>query len=303
MPWGKTVAMRNDRGNDETARALQSVLDAMIDPINQLFLHSRMLRAWGHSLGATRNMEWVEKMRRPGDLAVALHRHGASPQSREARDLEIGHDPASILAADAAQTRWFLGTVEAALARCPGADDRALLERIAAAEREDLARLEAWGAGPQAREARRGAKFLLPKPGVAEIAVAAINAVLPAMTASVSQFFHHSLMFRGDGDGELAERELAMALVMMYRSEAMLERLLDLGGIPEGRGHGRVRIGQGASGADTTAVAALDALLAALQSAREPVNGIVDPTTHTLLDGITRALRDDRAAIAARLAA
>ena len=303
MPWGKTVAMRNHRGNDETAQALQGVLDAMIDPINQLFLHSRMLRAWGHSLGATRNMEWVEKMRRTTELAVALHRHGAGPQSREARDLAIGHDAASILAADAAQTRWFIGTVEAAMARCHGDDDLALLERIAAAERGDLARLEAWAAGPEASESRRAVKFLLPKPGGAEIAVAAINTVLAVMTASVSQIFHHSLIFRGEGDAELAERELAMALVMMYRSEAMLERLLDLGGIPEGRGHGKVRIGKGARGADETAVAALDALLPALQSASEPVNGIVDPTTHTLLDGITRALRDDRAAIAARLAA
>lgn len=293
--------MRMHQGNDGTVRALQSVLCAMIDPINQLFLHSRMLRAWGHSLGMERNAEWVEKMRRTGQLAAALHRHGASPASRDARDLAIGHDPAAILAADAAQTRWFVSVVEDAIADCHG-EDRALLDRIAAAERDDLARLERWASGPEAREAPRNAKFLLPKPGGAETAIAAINAVLPALASSVSQVFHHSLIFRHLGDTALAERELEQALVMMYRSEALLERLLDLGGKPEGRGHGMLRIGEGPRGSDEAAVSTLDALIAALQSARQPVNGIVDPTTHTLLDGIARALRDDRAAIAARLA-
>lgn len=294
--------MTIDQSNDGTVAALQDVLDAMIDPINQLFFHSRMLRAWGHSLGMARNIEWVDKMRRTEELAVALHRYGATPLSRESRDLALGHDPASILAADAEQTRWFIGVVEEASSRCHDQDDRALLARIVSAERDDLAMLEGWLSGPEASEPRRGSKFLLPKPGGEETAIAAINAVLPAMTSAVSQVFHHSLIFRGLGQAALAERELELALVMMYRSEAMLERLLDLGGVPESRGHGKVRIGKGACGADEAAIAVLDDIIPALQSAREPVNGIVDPTTHTLLDGISRALRDDRAAITARLA-
>ena len=293
--------MHKHQGNDGTVRALRSVLCAMIDPINQLFLHSRMLRAWGHSLGMARDREWIEKMRRTGQLAAALHRHGASPASRETRDLAIGHAPAAILAADAAQTRWFVSVVEDAMADCQG-EDRALLERIAAAERDDLARLERWSSGPEAREAPRNAKFLLPKPGGAETAIATINAVLPTLASSVSQVFHHSLIFRHQGENPLAERELEQALVMMYRSEALLERLLDLGGIPEGRGHGMLSIGEGPRGSDEAAVATMDAILSALQSARQPVSGSVDPTSHTLLDGIARALRDERAEIAARLA-
>jgi len=295
--------MTDSRENDRTVQALQSVMDAMIDPINQLFFHSRMMRSWGHSLGMERNMEWIAKMQRTGTLAVILGERGAGPRSREARDLVIGQDPASILASDADQTRWFLEIVERAAESCSPAEDRKVLEGIASAEREDLVRLEGWLKGSQAHEEPRGAKFLLPRPGGAEIAISAINAVLPGMTASVSQVFHHSLIFKGKGNEDLAKRELDLALVMMYRSEAMLERLLDLGGTPAGKGHGKVMIGEGERGTDEAALAAFDALIPTLDAAREPIGGTSDPTTHTLLDGIARALRDDRAVIAARLAA
>ncbi len=295
--------MANSHHNDGTVGALQSVLDAMIDPINQLFFHSRMMRSWGHSLGMERNMEWIVKMRRTGILAVALRKHGAGPISREARDLVIGHDPASILKSDADQTRWFLEVVKRALEQCSQEADRKVLEEIATAERADLGRLEGWINGPEAQEQPRGAKFLLPKPGSAEIAFGAINAVLPDMTSSVSQVFHHSLIFKGMSNDALAERELNLALVMMYRSEAMLERLLDLGGTPDSRGHGKVMIGEGEQGIDEATLAAFDAMIPTLESSREPIGGLSDPTTHTLLDGIARALRDDRAVIAARLAA
>jgi bacterioferritin (cytochrome b1) len=295
--------MTNSSNSDGTVGALQSVLDAMIDPINQLFFHSRMMRSWGHSLGATRNMEWIVKMQRTGMLAVLLRKHGAGPTSREARDLVIGQDPTSILKSDADQTRWFIEVVERAVEQCSQEADRKVLEEIATAERADLGRLEGWIKGSEVHEQPRGAKFLRPKSGSAEIAFGAINAVLPAMTSSVSQVFHHSLIFKGMGNEALAERELNLALVMMYRSEAMLERLLDLGGTPDSRGHGKVMIGEGERGIDEAALAAFDALIPTLESAREPIGGLSDPTTHTLLDGIARALRDDRAVVAARLAA
>jgi bacterioferritin (cytochrome b1) len=275
----------------------------MIDPINQLFFHSRMMRSWGHSLGMARNMEWIAKMQRTGTLAVALRKHGAGPCSREARDLVIGQDATSILNSDTDQTRWFIDVVERAVEQCSQEADREVLEGIAAAEHADLVRLEGWSKGPEAHEQPRGAKFLLPKPGSTEIAFGAINAVLPAMTSSVSQVFHHSLIFKGMGNEELAERELNLAVVMMYRSEAMLERLLDLGGAPDGRGHGKVTIGEGERGSDEATLVTFDALIPTLDSARKPIGGFADPTTHTLLDGIARALRDDRAVVAARLAA
>ena len=88
--------MHKHQGNDGTVRALRSVLCAMIDPINQLFLHSRMLRAWGHSLGMARDREWIEKMRRTGQLAAALHRHGASPAEHLAR--HGAHTAAAVVA-------------------------------------------------------------------------------------------------------------------------------------------------------------------------------------------------------------
>jgi bacterioferritin (cytochrome b1) len=295
--------MADSRENDGTIGTLQSVLDAMIDPINQLFFHSRMMRSWGHSLGMARNMEWIAKMQRTGTLALALRKHGAGPCSREACDLVIGRDPASILASDADQTRWFLEIVERATESCSQAEDRQVLEGIADAERADLARLEGWIRGPEAEETPKNAKFLLPKPGSTEHALNAINAVLPAMTSSVSQVFHHSLIFKGTGHEELADRELNLAVVMMYRSEAMLERLLDLGGTPDGRGHGKIMIGDGERGSDETALDAFDTLIPTLDAVRQPIVGYSDPTTHTLLDGIARALRDDRAVIAARLAA
>ena len=62
-------------------------------------------------------------------------------------------------------------------------------------------------------------------------------------------------------------------------------------------------IGEGEQGIDEATLAAFDAMIPTLESSREPIGGLSDPTTHTLLDGIARALRDDRAVIAARLAA
>lgn len=295
--------MNTARKNDGTVQALQSVLTAMIDPINQLFFHSRMLRSWGHSLGMSRNMEWIAKMQRTEKLVGVLRNHDAGPLSREAHDLVIGHDAATILQSDAGQTRWFIDVVDRAVEQCGEPDDRAVLETIATAERAGLERLEGWIDGPEASEEPRGAKYLLPKPGSTEVAFEAINAVLPVMTSSVSQVFHHSLMFSGQGNDELAERELNLALVMMYRSEAMLERLLDLGGIPDGRGYGRVVLGEGERRSDETTLATFDTVIPAFEQALKPVSGSADPTTHTLLDGIARALRDDRAVVAARLAA
>jgi bacterioferritin (cytochrome b1) len=127
--------------------------------------------------------------------------------------------------------------------------------------------------------------------------------VLPSITSAVSQVFHHSLLFQGEGKADLAQRELDMALALMYRSEAMLERLLDLGGLPTGSGHGAIRIGGSERDADRVCLAALDDMVSSLEHARAPIEGLADPTTHTLLDGIARALRDDRAVVAARLAA
>ena len=121
------------------------------------------------------------------------------------------------------------------------------------------------------------------------------------MTAAVSQIFFHSLMFGGDGKAALARRELDAALAMMYRTEALLERLLDLGGYPSGKGHGLIRIGAGPDGAKRTALGAHARIIAELEPALESLDGLTDPMTHSLIDGILRAERQEWHAIGLRL--
>ncbi|MDG2479761.1 MAG: hypothetical protein P8Q36_02680, partial [Alphaproteobacteria bacterium] len=189
--------MTLDNSDSTTNSALQGVLMAMIDPINQVFFHSRMLRAWGHSEGMARNMEWIFKMRRTGELVGVMHKHGVGPCDRPALDIAIGHDARSVLEADAAQGRWFIALVEDAHEKSGADDAKEILSQILAAERADLALLESWLQGREADEVASNVKHLRPKPGGEEAAIAALNAALPAMTSAVSQVFFHSLIFKG----------------------------------------------------------------------------------------------------------
>lgn len=283
--------------------ALAALLGHTLDPINQLFLHSRMLRARGHSLGAERHREWIEKMRRSRRLAILLIARGALPSSREDRPLAIGHDAAAILESDRRQGMRFADEAEAVLGACADNDARVLVEEIVAAERADLVRLEAWLAAEEAREPRRDTRHLMPKPGSEAASVAALDALLPPTVAAVSQLFLHSLIFGGHGQAEAAARELQAALRMMYRSEALLERLLDLGAVPSGTGHGTVAIDAGPGGAERTAAEVHRRMLALLDDHLGSVDPHGDPGTWTLLDGLRRAARDEAEEIAARLAA
>tara|TARA_B100000676_G_scaffold312211_1_gene385321 strand:+ start:1158 stop:2099 length:942 start_codon:yes stop_codon:yes gene_type:complete len=302
-PPDEEIRMTASNADAQTVSALQSVLVAMIDPIDQLFFHSRMLRAWGHNQGMARNMEWIFKMQRTKELVGVLAGLGGVPTSRPARTLDIGADPRSIYQADAAQTRWFLEVVEGAHAQSSDEAARAVLEDILGKEWADLAVLEQALEDGSVDEEPRNAKFLLPKPGGAEAAIKAANMALATMTSAVSQIFFHSLIFDGQGRKELAERELNGALSMMYRSEALLERLLDLGGIPSAEGHGAITLHKDEQGADAAACAAHDTAISALESGLALLDGRIDPMSHSLVDGILRAERDDRAVIAARLAA
>lgn len=283
--------------------ALAALLGHTLDPINQLFLHSRMLRAWGHSLGPERHREWIEKMRRSRRLAILLIARGVLPSSREDTPLAIGQDAAAILESDRRQGMRFAEEAEAALDDCADDEVRVLVEEMVAAERADLLRLEAWLAGEEAREPRRDARHLMPKPGSEAASVAALDALLPPTVAAVSQFFLHSLIFGGRGRAEDAARELQAALRMMYRSEALLERLLDLGAVPSGAGHGTVAIDAGTGGAERTAAAVHRRMLALLDDRLGSVDPHGDPGTWALLDGLRRASRDEAEEIAARLAA
>lgn len=294
--------MAANRRDDGAVEALRDVVAATINAIDRQFLHSRMMRAWGHSAGMARDAAWIERMRRCSRLVSALADLGAGPPDREASDVAVGHDARTVLEADAAGTRRFMATVGAARLACGDGPAGRLLDEVAATERADLATLERMLAGPEADETPTAVKHLTPKPGGVEIAVAAIDDVLPSMTSAVSQIFFHSLTFRNAGRDDLAGRELDAALRTMYRAEALLERLLDLGGLPSGAGYGSIRIGEGARGADETALVAHDAIVAGLDAGLATLDGLADPMTHTLFDGVLRAERDERTAIAARLA-
>ena len=278
--------------------ALQTVLAAMIDPVNQLFLHSRMLRAWGHSRGMDYHESWLAKMRRTTALVEVMLDCGETPGDRPPSDLVIGADPRAVFAADAGLARRTGAIVRSALDRCADPSATALLTEIAEAERAEHERLTRWLSGPEAGERPCDAKHLGPKPGAAPVAVSAINRVVPHMAAAVSQIFIHSLMFGRRGKAGLARRELDAALAMMYRTEALLERLLDLQGRPTGAGHGLIRI---EPGADRTALEAHERIIPELRSALDSIDGLADPMTHTLFDGILRAERQERDAIALRL--
>jgi len=285
---GEGISVRNRT----EIESLQRVLDVMLDPINQVFLHSHMLRSWGHSLGLARHREWVEKMRRALPVVAALDARGAAPRSRESTNLDIGTNSREVLESDASQAREFIVEVKTALESFKSADETALLEDVLNSERKDLTRLESWCAGPQAREGAQNRKHLMPKPGGAQSAIDALDAVLPDMTAAVSQFFYYSLMYKARRETDLAARELDAAVTMMFRTQALLERLLDLGGIPGGAGHGRIDINEGKQAADETAIIAHRRIVAVLERALGTLDGIVDPMTHTLMDGVLRTERE-----------
>ena len=287
--------------NDTLVDALQDVLDAMLGPINQLFFHSHMMRAWGHSEAVGRNAEWIEKMRRAKRLVTVLDEYDARPRSRAPQDLEIGADSRAVFESDAAQTRRFIGVVDRTLVHCETGGAKKVLDNIIQTERQDLARIETWLSGPQARETPRNAKHLMPKPGGAAIAVARIDMALPPMTAAVSQFFYYSLIFAGQGKTDLAERELNAAVLMMFRTQALLERLLDLGGLPGGGGHGGINICDGEGSSDETALVSHQTIISTLNKALADIDGFIDPMTHTLIDGVLRAEHDEATAINHRL--
>jgi len=299
----EAVTMLRNPASAEDLVTLVPLLGTTIDPIDQLFLHSRMLRAWGHPAGRTRNGEWIEKMRRSRRLGELVIASGGLPTSRTAQNLVIGGDPGSVLASDRRQGAWFLTLSEAALAQLASEPARALVAETVAAEREDLARLDGWLAGPEAGRPRPPARGPLPKPGHEATAMAALDALLAPMTAAVSQIFFHSMIFAGTGRPAEADRELQAALRMMYRTESVLERLLDLDSLPSGAAHGAMRIDGGPTGADTTAAASHARVLAVLEAHLPQVQGLADPVTWTLLDGLRRATRDETTEIAARLAA
>ena len=289
---------RRKRGCEE---ALQAVLMAMIDPINQLFFHSRMLRAWGHSRGMDYNDFWMAQMRRATSLVEVMAGSGIRPCDRPPCDIVIGWNVRAIFTADAVQSSRFVSIAASAADVSSDTDAGKVLMEIARAEQAHHEKLQEWLSGPEADERPSNVKHLGPKPGGAPVAIAAINRVLPHTTAAVSQIFFHSLMFGGDGEAALARRELDAALVMMYRTEALLERLLDLGGYPSGTGHGLIRIGAGPDGAEKTALEAHARIIAKLEPALETLDGLTDPMTHTLVDGILRAERQEWHAIARRL--
>ena len=174
--------------------ALQSVLDAMLEPINQLFFHSHMLRAWGHSKATARNVEWIEKMRRARDLVQVLGEYDAHPRSRKSQNLALGRDAQTVLESDVEQTRTLIRLVDNALHHCEAGSAKDILLKILAAENKDLVELESCLAGPQAQERPHNAKHLMPKPDSIELSITSLDTVLPPMTAAVSQFFLNGLL-------------------------------------------------------------------------------------------------------------
>ena len=66
-------------------------------------------------------------------------------------------------------------------------------------------------------------------------------------------------------------------------------------------GHGCINISEGERGADETALASHKTIVVALEKALDGVEGLTDPMTHTLIDGVLRAERDESMTIEHRL--
>ena len=275
--------------------ALQQVLDAYIGSINQLFFHSRQLRAWGHPRGVHRNQEFIEKMRRTTMLMNTLASAGHRPLDRKATALCIGTDAASVLESDIELTSRVIEVTARAHDSAESTEIKTLLADLAQSECADLECLQTWATGAEATEPNRHQKFLMPKPGGERTAIQAINQALPAMTAAVSEIFLHSLLFKSWNRQTLADRELDAAVSMMFRSEALLERLLDLGGLPTGQGHGALRIGAHQAAIDDISKETLECIAQQLTDALTTVDGYSDPTTHTLMDGVLSSITAEAA--------
>lgn len=276
-----------------------ALLAVLIDSINQSFFHSRMLRAWGHSKAMESNDHWMLQMRQASSLVEAMTTCGIRLDDKQASDLVIGCDAMEVLAADAAQAERCAGTASDAAAALPEGALRSLMTGIAASEEAHAARLQAWREEPT--EGTRHAKHLMPKPGARPLALQALNRALRPLVAAVSQIFLHSLVFGCAGRKDDAERELLAALEAMARAEAILERLLDLGGLPDHRRHGRLSMGSGPGGAERTARDIHDLIITELEAGLATLDAIADPLTHTLVDGILRAERAARQKVARRL--
>ncbi|MDE0238897.1 MAG: ferritin-like domain-containing protein [bacterium] len=275
------------------------LLAVLIDSINQSFFHSRMLRAWGHSKAMESNDHWMQQMRQASSLVEAMTACGIRLDDKPASDLVIGCDSMTVLAADAAQAERCAATASDVARTLPSGALRSLMNEIAASEEAHAARLRAWCEEPS--EGTRHAKHLLPKPGARPLALEALNRALRPLVAAVSQIFLYSLVFGCGGRKEAAKRELVAALEAMARAEALLERLLDLGGLPDHRRHGRLSMGSGPDAAGRTALDVHDVIIAELEAGLATLDAIADPLTHTLIDGILRAERAARRDVAQRL--
>ena len=281
------------------ARESGALLAVLIDSINQSFFHSRMLRAWGHSRAMESNDHWMQQMRQASSLVDAMAAQGIRPDDKPASDIVVGRDAGAVLAADAAQAERCARTALDAAEALPDGAMRTLMCEIVAGEEAHAARLRAWCKEPP--EGTRHAKHLLPKPGAQPVALEALNWALRPLVAAVSQIFLHSLVFGCAGRKKDAERELVAALEAMARAEALLERLLDLGGLPDHRRHGRIVMDRGPAAAERTACDIHDVIIAELEAGLATLDAIADPLTHTLIDGILRAERTARRKVARRL--
>ena len=282
--------------NSASVEALQDVLDPVIDGINQLFFHSRALRAWGITeIGRAEHREWIVKMQRAEMLVVRLTALDGAPRSRDAVDLDLGSDVTSALASNRALTERLIGVLDDAIAASAG--DTATTDIMNDCRKVEIAyleRLDGWLEAPDALPKPANAKHLMPKDG-GKSAIEAINRLLVPLTDCVSQFFYHSLIFDGWGDKALAERELNAALDKMYRSEALLERLLDLGGAPDGHDFGKIVIGTSEAEIDRLSLASQKTIPPRAAAARDLVDPSDDPTTYVMIEGIWRGEEADLA--------
>lgn len=276
-----------------------ALLAVLIDSINQSFFHSRMLRAWGHSKAMESNDHWMLQMRQASSLVEAMAARGIRLDDKPASDLAIGRDAVTVLAADAAQAEHCARTASDVAKALPKGALRSLMNEIVASEGSHAERLRAWCEEPP--EDTRHAKHLMPKPGARPLALEALNRALRPLVAAVSQIFLHSLVFGCAGRKEAAKRELVAALEAMARAEALLERLLDLGGLPDHRRHGRLSMGSGPAAAERTARDIHDVIITELEAGLATLDAIADPLTHTLVDGMLRAERAARQKVARRL--
>jgi bacterioferritin len=272
--------MERDRA-DQTVAHLDAALSESLAVITQLFLHASILKDRGHRLAPRYYQEWVDTMRRSDNLLQGILALGGRPASREPARLDLGREPLRILELDIALGERWVAALEAAAATCTaeGSNETAsMLIELLDAESASLD----WRRN-QRDEFANGGDEPAPSPSVDGSLIDALNDVLCAELAAITQAYYHGQLFETWGDEKLGEFMAKETWEKTWRSLDLTKHLLAAGGHPAEDGHGQLRIGRDVGEILNRDREFVDSQLAALGTALEQCDSARNPKIPDLL--------------------